>query len=100
MITHILTGLKRIIKIGLGNSPRLLRGRTYYDLNPILCEELLGPSSHAARNDNRGILLVQPPGQQAGLMLGRRQRLCVNNLFFFRIHINQSEFLTMTEVWA
>jgi hypothetical protein len=64
----------------------------------VVGEDLERPPADAPHNDGRDTLLAQPPGERAGLMLGRRDDLRPQDLSRVRIDSNQRELAAATEM--
>ncbi len=68
MVADIFSGLERIIEVSRNNDRRFFGWRPDNYKYPVLGEKVLRSASHAARDDERCSLLLQPAGQKAGLV--------------------------------
>lgn len=68
VVADVVACLKSVVEVSLHDTLRRFRGRPDNYPYPILGEKVLRTTSHAARDDDSGSLLVQPAGQKSGLV--------------------------------
>jgi hypothetical protein len=98
MVADIIAGGQHTVKVTLDSLFRVGFLRTEDDVNTVLPEKFDSAGAHTAGDDHVGTLLGKPDGQEAGLVLGRRDALPVNDCFSGRVDIEEVESFTMTEM--